>query len=800
MMGHTCSEVIHDPLQNSKLSMCTKEGYDSIELVTHVNEKSPTYRIIETNGDIPYHLCYRVKNIDTFIESLKKESIEHEVVTEAKPAVLFGNDKVIFISIKGFGTVELLEVGEDLKKLKLEDTKIHNTTRFIINEPENAVKFLEYMGYVQKRNTIDHEKQMAIINLEKNNTGNIELLIPTEEIADSKLKSKDVGINIYQICYETDSIDKLETISEQEGYICNETEDTIKLGVLNNIDNSSYFSETDYAIYYEKTKNITSNNINKNVWEVELVNKENLIHKNYLLPLQNSRGQDLLKLPVYEMLKLNIRRTEYLAPSDEIEEKLVHIWENILGVNNIGINDNFFDLGGNSLLVIKVGVMMEKQGFNIDYNDIYKYLTIKGIAEYLKGDITADQETLNVASKAKESRLRYTNQAVVKLPEEVLKKNTALTINYYYDENGNKDEIAKFVGTCFTRNIFFFLKNKVDNPENLYKVYIGDISINLFYTNDGEIGTVMNIPALAYEKYVNKNTDIIFKGQLQETIMKIEELLDNGETVFVSTIMRKIPYYKSYNEGENNVNDNTEHVATHWFLIVGHDEESYYYVDNMININPNYFYKSLESNKNIGVSKKTEFYNAFDYFTRLVTFIPKYEKIEQTDTRLFSVFDKMIEDYYEEEPENTENYIRYGGRYTLMKFINACDTKSMELNHKLSNYNVQTGKIIKNSGDHVLFDRIRLSIEHTYNKRQLLIKLFSSIETAEDERIREIVEALKISTEMWNDLKEVMTVEFYKENYVFGEVLKEAFSKVLNHDDKLFGLLRDRIEFLYKIF
>ncbi|MCP5008607.1 MAG: SDR family NAD(P)-dependent oxidoreductase, partial [Aestuariibacter sp.] len=38
--------------------------------------------------------------------------------------------------------------------------------------------------------------------------------------------------------------------------------------------------------------------------------------------------------------------TEYIAPQNEMEEKVVQLWQQLLGINQIGINDNFFDLGG----------------------------------------------------------------------------------------------------------------------------------------------------------------------------------------------------------------------------------------------------------------------------------------------------------------------------------------------------------------------------------------------------------------------------------------------------------------------
>lgn len=47
-------------------------------------------------------------------------------------------------------------------------------------------------------------------------------------------------------------------------------------------------------------------------------------------------------------------QTAYIAPSNEIEQKIAEIWQEIIGVEQIGVNDNFFELGGHSLLAVQV--------------------------------------------------------------------------------------------------------------------------------------------------------------------------------------------------------------------------------------------------------------------------------------------------------------------------------------------------------------------------------------------------------------------------------------------------------------
>lgn len=61
----------------------------------------------------------------------------------------------------------------------------------------------------------------------------------------------------------------------------------------------------------------------------------------------------------------------------EIQEKLLKIWKNILGLEDINIDDDFFDLGGHSILAIKLEVEMETKGMLLSSTEIFNYRTIR---------------------------------------------------------------------------------------------------------------------------------------------------------------------------------------------------------------------------------------------------------------------------------------------------------------------------------------------------------------------------------------------------------------------------------------
>ncbi len=93
---------------------------------------------------------------------------------------------------------------------------------------------------------------------------------------------------------------------------------------------------------------------------------------------------------------------EYIAPSNESEEKLVQIWADVLGLEKekIGVNDNFFDLGGNSLKVMQVsGKLKETFQRDIPVIAMFQHTTIGSFAHYLNPGQTRAQAQIRSSQK-----------------------------------------------------------------------------------------------------------------------------------------------------------------------------------------------------------------------------------------------------------------------------------------------------------------------------------------------------------------------------------------------------------------
>ena len=71
----------------------------------------------------------------------------------------------------------------------------------------------------------------------------------------------------------------------------------------------------------------------------------------------------------------------YVAPSNEIEQEVISIWQSILGISGIGIEDNFVELGGNSLLAVQI-VSRVSAKFEVDIRvDLfYQDQTVRGLS------------------------------------------------------------------------------------------------------------------------------------------------------------------------------------------------------------------------------------------------------------------------------------------------------------------------------------------------------------------------------------------------------------------------------------
>jgi acyl-CoA synthetase (AMP-forming)/AMP-acid ligase II/acyl carrier protein len=95
----------------------------------------------------------------------------------------------------------------------------------------------------------------------------------------------------------------------------------------------------------------------------------------------------------------------YFSPSNTTEQNLADIWCHILTLERIGVNDNFFDLGGNSLLIVRVASLVEnKMCISIPIAKMFQYPTIRSLAKYMDSGSEVNKLQVNISERARQRR------------------------------------------------------------------------------------------------------------------------------------------------------------------------------------------------------------------------------------------------------------------------------------------------------------------------------------------------------------------------------------------------------------
>ncbi|MBD2385752.1 non-ribosomal peptide synthetase [Cylindrospermum sp. FACHB-282] len=127
------------------------------------------------------------------------------------------------------------------------------------------------------------------------------------------------------------------------------------------------------------------------------------------LPLTPNGKIDRHALPAPDSLRPELEAT-YEPPQTGTQETIAKIWQQLLHLEKVGINDNFFDLGGHSLLLVqvhsKLRVIFPKQ---ISITNLFEYPTIRTLAKYLTQDI-GETASFIESNKRAESRIASRQQ------------------------------------------------------------------------------------------------------------------------------------------------------------------------------------------------------------------------------------------------------------------------------------------------------------------------------------------------------------------------------------------------------
>ena len=101
------------------------------------------------------------------------------------------------------------------------------------------------------------------------------------------------------------------------------------------------------------------------------------------LPLNSSGKIDRKALPAPNTENAGLKR-DYVSPGTELEIALSRIWGDVLGMERVGINSDFFEIGGHSLLAVRLVNDMNMAGFQCSLRDLHDHPTIAGLVRHIE--------------------------------------------------------------------------------------------------------------------------------------------------------------------------------------------------------------------------------------------------------------------------------------------------------------------------------------------------------------------------------------------------------------------------------
>jgi aryl carrier-like protein len=120
------------------------------------------------------------------------------------------------------------------------------------------------------------------------------------------------------------------------------------------------------------------------------------------VPLNANGKVDRDRLPTPDSSRPHLDE-DYVAPSSPVQVTLAAIIATVVGVDRVGLHDNFFEIGGDSILAIQVVAKAQQEGIRLDPLDMFTHPTVAMLADTAGGEgPAADADPGEVAGPASE--------------------------------------------------------------------------------------------------------------------------------------------------------------------------------------------------------------------------------------------------------------------------------------------------------------------------------------------------------------------------------------------------------------
>ena len=127
------------------------------------------------------------------------------------------------------------------------------------------------------------------------------------------------------------------------------------------------------------------------------------------LPLTPNGKVNRRVLPLPEIY--SIENNLYVAPKTELQQTIANTWQTVLGIEKVSINDNFFDIGGHSLLISQINAQLrEKLERDIPVVEMFQYPSISLLAKHLSQEKQGQHSFKEARNRSEKQKLALKRQ------------------------------------------------------------------------------------------------------------------------------------------------------------------------------------------------------------------------------------------------------------------------------------------------------------------------------------------------------------------------------------------------------
>jgi aryl carrier-like protein len=128
------------------------------------------------------------------------------------------------------------------------------------------------------------------------------------------------------------------------------------------------------------------------------------------LPLTPNGKVDRKALPQPDAEQAQAAR--YVAPRNAVEQAVCEVWQEVLGYERVGAEDNFFNLGGDSILSIRAVALLKGRGLSVNVRDIFRQQTVEQLAAHAMHQARLALSRLSDEAAEQRERLSATGKEI----------------------------------------------------------------------------------------------------------------------------------------------------------------------------------------------------------------------------------------------------------------------------------------------------------------------------------------------------------------------------------------------------